>query len=173
MVDETQQLRRVLQATMGFMGALTSGTEQLLGGPANSMAYVAGKALGKGLAESARRSDDIEEALEELKQALVSNQCAWELEPFKRSSQESLIRINDDGSREVSLVFRDCMIRQALLCFGHEQKQSLCNMMYGLFSGALGEIMRREVVLEIDHCGPNACLKRLIVKAGNGKDQGS
>ena len=58
-------------------------------------------------------------------------------------------------------MFRDCMIRQALYCYGHDQKGSLCYMMYGFFSGALDNIMGVRSKLEIVHAGENACLKRL------------
>jgi len=62
------------------------------------------------------------------------------------------------------LVFRDCMIRQSLFRFGHAQKGSLCNMMFGFFAGALQNVMDRESILEIVHSGENACYKRLIIK---------
>jgi predicted hydrocarbon binding protein len=62
------------------------------------------------------------------------------------------------------LVFRDCMIRQSLLRFGHPQQGSLCNMMYGFFAGALETIMGKKATLEIRHAGENACLKMLTVE---------
>ena len=70
---------------------------------------------------------------------------------------------SDEGA-EVLLVFRDCMIRQSLFRFGHSQKGSLCNMMYGFFAGALQNIMGCESSLEIVHAGENACLKKLVVR---------
>jgi len=51
------------------------------------------------------------------------------------------------------LVFRDCMIRQSLFMFGHAQQGSLCNMMFGFFSGALENIMGRSCQLTIVSCG--------------------
>ena len=62
------------------------------------------------------------------------------------------------------LVFRDCMIRQSLFLFGHAQRGSLCNMMYGFFAGALENIMGRQSRLEILHAGENACYKRLTIE---------
>lgn len=72
---------------------------------------------------------------------------------------------------EVLLVFRDCMIRQSLFRFGHAQRGSLCNMMYGFFAGGLERILGREANLEIIHAGENACYKRLRVKrAGESRE---
>ena len=58
------------------------------------------------------------------------------------------------------------MIRQSLFTFGHHQKGSLCNMMFGFFSGALQNIMGHDSTLEILHAGENACYKRLIIHSG-------
>jgi hypothetical protein len=71
--------------------------------------------------------------------------------------------MNDKGEPEMLPVFLDCMIRQSLFRFGHPQKGSLCFMMYGFFSGAIGKIMGKKATLEIIHAGKNACLKRLTV----------
>ena len=64
------------------------------------------------------------------------------------------------------LAFRDCMIRQSLFVYGHAQKGSLCNMMFGFFAGALENITGRKSDLEIVHAGENACYKRLTLRAG-------
>jgi len=42
------------------------------------------------------------------------------------------------------------MIRQALFCFGHAQRGSLCTTMYGFFSGALETITGSKAELEIN-----------------------
>jgi predicted hydrocarbon binding protein len=55
------------------------------------------------------------------------------------------------------------MIRQALFLYGHHQKGSLCNMMFGFFAGAVETIMGRKSSLEVLHAGENACLKRLLI----------
>ncbi|MBU1566666.1 MAG: hypothetical protein KJ630_13690, partial [Proteobacteria bacterium] len=86
-------------------------------------------------------------------------------EPFKPREQDDYITMNAKGERQMLLVFRDCMIRQSLLRFGHPQQGSLCNMMYGFFAGALETIMGKKASLEIRHAGENACLKMLTVEA--------
>jgi predicted ArsR family transcriptional regulator len=68
-----------------------------------------------------------------------------------------------DGKKKMRLVFRTCMVRNALFRFAHEQKQSLCQMAHGVFAGALEKVMpNTKVHLEILQAGPNACLKELI-----------
>jgi predicted hydrocarbon binding protein len=155
--------RAALQQAMSLAPALSCGIEGLLGRSANSMTYVAGRKLGQQLAEGARKTEDILKALDETKRILEAKRCYWRFEPFKSSNSAEMVVKKEDGSSELMLVFRDCMIRQCLFRFGHEQKGSLCFMMYGFFSGALESIMEKRAVLDILHTGENACLKRLTV----------
>ncbi len=161
-MDELTKNRRSLQQNMNFLGALATGIEDVIGRPANSMAYVAGKRLGKKLSRGAPKTDDIEQALAAVRSVLQANSCLWRFETFMPEGRQSLMEKTEDGD-EVLLVFRDCMIRQSLFSFGHAQKGSLCNMMYGFFSGALENIMGCRSQLQILHAGENACLKKLIL----------
>lgn len=160
---ETNIQRLALQDAMVFLGAIASGTEQAIGESANSISYLAGVNLGKKLSEGVPHTDDVEQALEYTREVLVKNDYLWLFEPFKTHDQESMVRQSEEGT-EVTLVFRDCMIRQSLFRFGHTQKGSLCNMMYGFFAGALQNIMGQESSLEIVHAGENACFKKLTVR---------
>jgi len=160
---ETNIQRLALQDAMVFLGAIASGTEQAIGESANSISYLAGVNLGKKLSEGVPHTDDVEQALEYTREVLVKNDYLWLFEPFKTHDQESMVRESEEGT-EVTLVFRDCMIRQSLFRFGHTQKGSLCNMMYGFFAGALQNIMGQESSLEIVHAGENACFKKLTVR---------
>ena len=160
-MSEMERKRAMLQNTMNFAAALAYGMEQLSGRGANGMTYAAGRKLGKQLSEGAARTDDIGAALKEVQRVLKDNSFDWSFEPFKPADQKEFITAGDNGSRQLKLVFRDCMIRQSLFCFGHEQKGSLCYMMYGFFSGALENIMDKKATLEIVHAGDNACLKVL------------
>lgn len=164
-MEEILKKRRTLQETMNFMAALSAGIEPILGRGANSMTMSAGKNLGKKFSENAQHTDDLLEAVTQVRQILVANSCLWEFEPFKMADQENFITINAQGQQELLLVFRDCMIRQSLLRFGHPQEGSLCNMMYGFFAGALETIMGKKASLKIKHAGENACLKVLTVDA--------
>ncbi len=160
---ETNSKRLALQDAMVFLGAIASGTEQAIGESANSISYLAGVNLGKKMSEGETRTADIQEALDATRQVLENNDYLWLFEAFQTHDQESLVQENEEGT-QVMLVFRDCMIRQSLFRFGHPQKGSLCNMMYGFFAGALQNIMGRESSLEIVHAGENACYKKLIVR---------
>ncbi len=163
-MDELQNKRRTLQQTMNYTAGLANGIEQLVGRSANSMTYVAGRKLGRSFAAEAKPVDDILEALDEVRRVLYENKCLWGFEPFQAKSQPDMITTDDRGRQQLQLIFRDCMIRQALFCFGHEQKGSLCSMMYGFFSGALETITGRKATLEISHAGENACLKTLTLE---------
>ncbi|RME36792.1 MAG: hypothetical protein D6794_07980 [Deltaproteobacteria bacterium] len=145
---------------MNFTAALAHGIEQAVGRGASGMTYVAGRKLGLEFAAGARKTDDLEQALDEVRRILHENNCLWGFEPYQRAGQP-LVQTDDKGRPCLQLVFRDCMIRQALFCFGHEQKGSLCTMMYGFFSGALEAITGRRSTLAIVHAGENACLKTL------------
>lgn len=164
-MEEILKKRRTLQETMNFMAALSAGIEPILGRGANSMTMSAGRNLGRKFSAEARRTDDLLEAVGEVRNILAANSCLWGFEPFKPKGQQDYVTHNDKGERQLQLVFRDCMIRQALLRFGHPQQGSLCNMMYGFFAGALETIMGRKATLSIRHAGENACLKILTVAA--------
>ena len=162
---ETNSQRLALQDAMVFLGAIASGTEEAIGESANSISYLAGVNLGKKMSEGVAHTGDILQALESTRAVLEKNDYLWLFETFKPHDQETLIQENAEGT-QVMLVFLDCMIRQSLFRFGHTQKGSLCNMMYGFFAGALQNIMGMESSLEIVHAGENACYKKLIVRRG-------
>jgi predicted hydrocarbon binding protein len=157
--------RLALQEAMVFLGAISSGLEEAIGESANGISYLAGVNLGRKLSEGAPRAESIEEALASVREVLAKNNYLWLFETFQTHDRPELVVSGENGD-EVMLVFRDCMIRQSLFRFGHSQKGSLCNMMYGFFAGALQNIMGRESSLEIIHAGENACYKKLVVGRG-------
>jgi len=163
-VDEVLKKRRALQETMNFTAALAAGMENVLGRGANSMTMSAGRNLGRKFAEHANRTDDLLIAIDEVRKVLVANNCLWNFELFKEKGQADYVTVNEKNESQILLVFRDCMIRQALFRFGHPQYGSLCNMMTGFFIGALETIMGKKTNLEIRHAGENACLKILTVQ---------
>jgi len=162
-VEEILKKRRTLQETMNFMAALSAGIEPILGRGANSMTMSAGRNLGRKFSASAKKTDDLLEAIDEVRKVLLDNKCLWGFEPFKPKDQDGYITRNEKGEMQVKIIFRDCMIRQSLMRFGHPQQGSLCNMMYGFFAGALESIMGKKATLDILHAGENACLKVLTV----------
>ena len=155
--------RNTLQGAMGFLAAMAGGIEEAVGETAQSVTYLAGVKLGKHFSKDASKTQDLYEALEELRHVLRNANCMWHFEVFENGVDEE-DGDGDTSDDKVDLVFRDCMIRQSLFLYGHNQKGSLCNMMFGFFSGALDSIMDRESKLEIKHAGENACLKRLSIR---------
>lgn len=166
--EEFPDPRLALQETMVFLGAIANGMEEAIGESANSISYLAGKNLGKNLSNTIEKTDNLEHALEATRNVLTRNGFLWLFETFRMHDQPELIS-NTDAGREISLVFRDCMIRQSLFRFGHCQKGSLCTMMNGFFAGALENIMGVDSSLEIIHAGENACMKKLTILSAGGE----
>lgn len=163
--EEGLRLRRgMLQETMNFMGALAYGLEQVVGRGGNSVAFLAGKKLGRQIAAGAAHTDDPQAALVEVNRLLQAHGCLWEFGPFEpQGDARSLVEEHEDGT-SMLVVFHDCMIRQSLFSFGHVQKGSLCSMTHGVIAGTIEGVMGKASELEILHAGENACLKRLLVK---------
>lgn len=161
-MSEISDSRASLQETMTFLGAIASGLEEAIGESANSISYLAGKRLGARLSMGIEKTDDVEQALSSVRKVLLDNGCLWHFEAFKPHDRSEMVQPADEG-QDINLVFRDCMIRQTLFTFGHHQKGSLCNMMFGFFSGALLNVMGHDSTLEIMHAGENACYKRLVI----------
>lgn len=163
MQTNTEVQRLALQDAMVFLGAIAHGTEHAIGESATRISYLAGVNLGRKLSADVPHTDDLEAALAATRAVLLDNDYLWLFEAFKPHDQAEFVTETEAGT-QIMLVFRDCMIRQSLFRFGHTQKGSLCNMMYGFFAGALQNIMGREINLEIVHAGENACYKRLTVR---------
>jgi hypothetical protein len=125
---------------------------------------MAGKKFGLAAVAGVEQTSDPIAAVTILRQALVRQGIVWDFEPFQ-GDHESLVA--DNGStRRMRLVFRTCMVRNALFRYGHEQKQSLCYMAHGVFAGVMEQIMSgHKVDLQIIHAGPNACLKEMTWEA--------
>lgn len=161
-MSDLNESRASLQETMTFLGAIASGLEEAIGESANSISYLAGKRLGMKLSTGIEKTGDIEQALASVRKVLLDNGCLWHFEAFQTHDRPEMVQPSEDG-QDINLVFRDCMIRQSLFTFGHHQKGSLCNMMFGFFSGALLNIMGQDSTLEILHAGENACYKKLVI----------
>ena len=144
-----------------FVGALAHGAEQNLGRASLSICSMAGKRFGIDAVENVQQSDDPVEAVKILREALSDRGVVWDFEPFQ-GSRSTMVE-EEDGNNKLRLVFHTCMVRNALFCYGHEQKQSLCQMAHGVFAGAMEKVMPgTSVDLEIIHAGPNGCLKEMI-----------
>ena len=143
-----------------FIAALAHGAEQNLGRGSLSICSLAGKRFGMEAVSHSAQTEDPEEAVKLLRQALAEHGVVSDFEPF--AGEGELVK-QDGDTRRMRLVFRTCMVRNALFRYAHEQKLSLCYMAHGVFAGAMEKIMPGTTVdLEIIHAGPNACLKEMI-----------
>ena len=156
-------LRKKLQKGMIFMGALAEGTEKLQKQASRAVGFMAGKKVGIRSVSDVQQVDDPLEALKVLSEALFQMGIQWNFKPFKHVHMDNFIE-HKDGKQHIYLVFKDCMIRNALFHYGHMQKESLCIMSHGIFSGALEAIMPGyDIQLEIEYAGPNSCYKVLTL----------
>jgi len=144
-----------------FLAALAHGAESNLGKGTNSICSLAGKKFGREAVAATETTQDPVKALEILNKALEQRGILWEIEPFL-GEHANLVE-EHGGAKTMRLVFRTCMVRNALFCYAHEQKLSLCHMAHGVFAGAMEQVMPGcSVDLEIVQACPNACLKDMI-----------
>lgn len=153
--------RGELQGLLVLMASLSHGLETVLGRGAATVTFRAGKTVGL-QAEIRERSDDVERALLLVGEELRAIGIEWPFVLWKPAGAAGAF-YEKDGKRAAKLVFENCMVRCSLFRYGHEQKQSLCQMNHGLFCGYLQQILGRRVDLEILHAGENACLKELVI----------
>lgn len=145
-----------------LLGALTHAAEKNLGQSSHSICLLAGKKFGREAVEGLEQTDDPEKAVKLLRKALEKRGIIWDFEPFKGEHNDFIVK--RDGADVMRLVFRTCMVRNALFRYAHDQKESMCYMAHGVFAGAMEKIMHgKKVNLEILHAGPNACLKEMIL----------
>lgn len=152
--------RKELHDVSCFLGSLAQGAEKHLGRGCLSISFMAGKKFGLEAVRDTEPARDPIDALHKLREALAQRGVLWGFEPFQ-GDRTSLVS-EEGGVKKMRLVFRTCMVRNALFRFAHEQKLSLCQMAHGVFAGALEKIYPgHKVSLEIIQAGPNACLKEM------------
>lgn len=156
-IDDYEEALHVL---MKFVGSMSSALEQVSGRGASAIVYQAGKRMGHEAGKLMEKTDDLENAMGELSEILGRE---FYFEMWKPSSQESYT-IERGDETEVKLLFMDCVVRQTLRRTGLPQKGPLCYLLYGYIVGAVEEVMDIRGKLDIDHVGPNACLKTLTIK---------
>ncbi|HEX3013927.1 MAG TPA: hydrocarbon binding protein (contains V4R domain) [Methanobacterium sp.] len=151
-----------LHILMKFVGSMSSALEQVSGRGANAIVYQAGKRMGHEVGKLAEKTDDLEKAMTQLSQILGME---FYFEMWKPSDQEGYT-IERGHETVVKLLFMDCVVRQTLRRTGLPQKGPLCYLLYGYMVGAVEEVMSIKGKLDIDHVGPNACLKTLTIGWG-------
>jgi len=158
-LDDYEETLHVL---MKFMGSMSNALEQVSGRGANAIVYQAGKRMGHDAAKMMEKTDDVEQAMGEMGKVLGSE---FYFEMWKPTGQEDYT-VEKGNETVVKLLFMDCVVRQTLRRTGLPQKGPLCYLLYGYMVGAVEEVMDIKGKLDIDHVGPNACLKTLTIKWG-------
>lgn len=143
-----------LHDLMKLVGSMSSAMKQVSG---HGIVYIIGKRMGHDAGKFSEKTDKLEDALQELSKILGPE---FFFEMWKPADQEKYT-LEEDGKTTVKLVFRDCMVRQSLRRTGMDMKGPLCYLFHGYVVGAIEEIMDIKGGLDIDHVGPNACLKTL------------
>ncbi len=162
MQPKNQALQR-LQGHMLFLASATHGLEAMLGRGAPSVAYASGRKTGLKLQIARKEPDDLLRALTTCREEMDRLGIHWPFEPHKKKSDPLLVTTGADGELVVKLAVHHCMGRASLLCYGHPQKLSMCNMYHGLFSGILDQIYGGRAAVTIRHAGENACYLELTV----------
>jgi predicted hydrocarbon binding protein len=158
-IDDYEEALHVL---MKFVGSMSTALEQVSGRGAHAIVYQAGKRMGHEAGKMVDKTDNLEKAMQELSNILGTE---FYFEMWKPAGQEGYT-IENEGETVVKLLFMDCVVRQTLRRTGLPQKGPLCYLLYGYMVGAVEEVMRIKGKLDIDHIGPNACLKTLTIKWG-------
>ena len=156
-IDDYEEALHVL---MKFVGSMSTALEQVSGRGANAIVYQAGKRMGHEAGKLMEKTDNLEKAMQELSEILGQE---FYFEMWKPSGQDSYT-VERENETEVKLLFMDCVVRQTLRRTGLTQKGPLCYLLYGYMVGAVEEVMDIKGKLDIDHVGPNACLKTLTIK---------
>jgi predicted hydrocarbon binding protein len=156
-----EQKRGELHGLMVFAGSLAYGLEQMLGRGATSINFRAGRNVGLKV-EVAKKTGDLMEALDVLRDGLAQRGINWEIKPWKAATDDNYVyEVNEQPA--IKLSFHNCMVRCTLFRFSHEQKLSMCQMEMGLLCGMLENITGRKAVLKVLHAGENACFKELAL----------
>jgi predicted hydrocarbon binding protein len=158
-IDDYEEALHVL---MKFVGSMSNALEQVSGRGASAVVYQAGRRMGHDAGKLMEKTEDLEKALQELSEILG---VEFYFEMWKPSDQDSYT-VEKGDELEVKLLFMDCVVRQTLRRTGLPQKGPLCYLLYGYMVGAVEEVMDIKGNLDIDHVGPNACLKTLTIKWG-------
>lgn len=159
-VPPAKEIEATLHGVMKLNGLVIRSLEEIAGRGANAVTFRAGKKFGHEVAKYFQKRDDIEDALHELSDLLMGQ---YTFEVWKPADSDTFL-IEENGERFIYLVFHDCIVRQTLRRNGQEQAGPLCQTLCGYVVGAIEEITGKRAKLEIKHTGPNACLKKLILK---------
>jgi len=130
---------------MILLSILTRSLELFGGDWAKTICYIAGRKLSE--ETEIDKTNSVEECLQKL-----SEVSPWFVEIFEEKDGEYLV------------VFRDCPIRQTHYTVCTKQGGALCQVTHGYIETIISKSLGKSAKLILVHPGPNACLKRLVIK---------
>ncbi|MGY5854201.1 MAG: hypothetical protein RTU92_11585 [Candidatus Thorarchaeota archaeon] len=152
---------KLLNSALSLLTALNNGIEEVLGRGSKGIIFATGHEEGKAQGRGIPKTDSIEDAIDTVNEIFDG---VWNVELFKEAGQDSYYFKDSLGFDAVKIVVRECPIRQAVLSNGLKQGGPVCYLTNGNLCGILSEIMGKKVSMEIEHTGPNSCLKRLNLR---------
>ena len=158
--NESDQ-KKLLSTCLSLLTTLNEGILDLLGPGSKGLIFNAGLQEGKFIGKTIPKNDSIEEVIEAINETY---QGVWNLELFKEKGQDDYYFTDDKGQQAVKIVLRQCPIRQAVLTHDLNQAGPICYLTNGYLCGIVSEIMDKKAGLDIEHNGPNACLKKLYFR---------
>ena len=158
----TSQQAKLLNACLSLLTTLNNGIEEVLGKGSKGVIFNAGVEDGKFVGKNFAKTKDIEDAIVTVNEAFEG---VWNVELFKEKDQEEYTFTDKLGFPSVKIVIRECPIRQAVLSNGLNQGGPVCYLTNGNLCGILSEITDKKVGMEIQHTGPNSCLKRIYFRS--------
>lgn len=162
MSNELETYKNTLASMTKIMSILAHGHSQegLFGRAVNRMMYLTGQKIGKLEGEKMDRCADLKKALNMI---MEQEKGVWAAELWKNQEDADYF-YEEDGTKKVRMVFKDCPIRQVCLAHGTEMNGVFCQIAHGLFGGILESIMGKKLALTAEHTGPNVCKKVLEFK---------
>ncbi|MDF1540581.1 MAG: hypothetical protein P1Q69_16915 [Candidatus Thorarchaeota archaeon] len=161
-VPTKDQQSRLLSSALSLLTTLNNGIEDMLGRGSKGIIFNTGVEEGKYLGKNMPKTESVETAIEEVNQAF---ECVWNVEIFKEKDKDDFMFEDALGNPSLKIVVRECPIRQAVLSHGMKQGGPICHLTNGNLCGMIGEITDRKTGMEIEHTGPNSCLKRVYFRS--------
>jgi len=161
-IPTKDQQAKLLSSALSLLTTLNNGIEDLLGRGSKGLIFSTGVEEGKTIGKNIPKSESIEDAVSSVNEAFEG---VWNVELFKEKGQDSFEYIDEKGYPSAKIVIHECPIRQAVLSHGMEQGGPICYLTNGNLCGMLSEILEKKVGMEIEHTGPNSCLKRIYFRS--------
>ncbi len=161
-IPTKDQQAKLLSSALSLLTTLNNGIEDLLGRGSKGLIFQTGVEEGKKNGMNLPKSDNIEDAIATVNEAFDG---VWNVELFKEKGQEDFIYQDEKGLPSAKIVIRECPIRQAVLSHGMQQGGPICYLTNGNLCGMLSDIMDKKVGMEIEHTGPNSCLKKISFRS--------